>query len=193
MQAANLKAQEVRRHKRDVCEVKVVIPYVGELQGPDARLARLVEFLGIPCERLRLPTGANVAELKKAVRDQTSCLVVNPRVMEEWLGPAGIPTDVVSDFLACFQHLLVHSVRADHSFDNTTVATLSANRLSSVRRIDGTSPVYEIASDSKDICGVFAGISFGPANSLNDHVFSVGGSGVRELISVGGPPFSWPR
>lgn len=171
--------------------MKVVIPYVGELQGPDAQMARLVEFLGIPCETLSLPTGTDVEFLTKAVRDQASCLVVNPRVMEKWLRPDGIPSDMVSYFMACFQHLLVHGVRVDHPFDSAMVATLSGNRLLSVRAIDGTSPVYEIASDSKDICGVFAGISFGPANSANDHVFSVSGSGpaLRKLISIGGQPF----
>ena len=53
MQTGNLKTREAKRHKREAREVKVIIPYVGELQGPDAQMARLVEFLGIPCETLR--------------------------------------------------------------------------------------------------------------------------------------------
>jgi hypothetical protein len=191
MQPGNLKAREAKRHKREARGVKVVIPYVGELQGSDAQMVRLVEFLGIPYETLSLPTGTDVELLKKVVRDQASCLVVNPRVMEKWLGPDGISADMVSYLMACFQHLLVHGVRVDHPFDSAMVATLSGNRLQSVRAIDGTSRVYEFSSDSKDVCGAFSGISFGPANPANDHVFSVGASGpaIRSLISIGGSPF----
>ncbi len=77
--------------------MKLVVPYVGELLPVDARLLRLAEFLGIPCETLAL---ANVTEhaafLKTTVPDQCSCLVVNPQVMKEWVGLDGVPADLVT-------------------------------------------------------------------------------------------------
>jgi hypothetical protein len=171
--------------------LKLVVPYIGELRDLDARMVRLAEFLGISCETLAL---ANVAEhaafLKKTVPDQCSCFVVNPQVMKEWVGLDGIPTDLLAFLLSRFSHLLVHGLRVE-GFDTEMVAALSRGRLQSVHAIDGGSPAYEIAENSEDICGTFSGLSFGPANSANDHVFSVGGSGpaLRKLISIGGQPF----
>ena len=84
----------------------------------------------------------------------------------------------------------MHGLRVE-GFDTEMVAALSRGRLQSVHAIDGGNPAYEIAENSQDICGTFSGLSFGPANSANDHVFSVGGSGptLRKLISIGGQPF----
>jgi len=95
--------------------------------------------------------------------------------MKEWVGLDGIPADLVAFLLSRFQHLLVHGLRVD-TFDTAIVAALSRGRLQSVHAINGGSPAYEIAENSQDICGTFSGLSFGPANSANDHVFSVGGS-----------------
>jgi len=171
--------------------VKLVVPYIGELRDLDARMVRLAEFLGIPCETLALTNVTEHAEfLKQTLSDQASCFVVNPRVMKEWVGDNGIPADLIAFLLSHFSHLLVHGLRVE-GFDAVMVAALSRGRLQSVHAIDATNPVYEIASDSKDICGTFSGLSFGPVNSANDHVFSVGGSGpaLRKLISIGGQPF----
>lgn len=52
--------------------MKVIIPFVGEMEGPDARMARLAEFLGIPCETLSLPREIDVELLSRAVPDQPS-------------------------------------------------------------------------------------------------------------------------
>jgi hypothetical protein len=171
--------------------VKLVVPYFGALRGLDARLVRLAEFLGIPCETLALASVVEHAEfLRRSVPDQCSCFVVNPQVMREWIGPDGIPADLVDFLLSRFPHLLVHGLRLER-FNTAMVAALSRGRLQSVHAIDGGSPAYEIAESSQDICGKFSGLSFGPANSANDHAFSVGGSGpaLRKLISIGGQPF----
>jgi hypothetical protein len=171
--------------------LELVVPYIGELRGSDARMVRLAEFLGIPCKTLAL---TNVAEpaafLKKTVPEQCSCFVVNPQVMKEWVGPDGIPADLIAFLLSRFSHLLVHGLRVE-GFDTELVAALSRGRLQSVYAIDGGSPAYEIAENSQDICGTFSGLSFGQADSANDHVFSVGGSdpAMRKLISIGGQPF----
>ena len=117
--------------------MKLVVPYVGELLPVDARLLRLAEFLGIPCETLPL---ANVAEhaasLKNTVPDQCPCLVVNPQVMKEWVGLDGIPADLVTFLLSRFPHLLVHGLRVER-FDTGMIAALSRGILQSVRAIDG--------------------------------------------------------
>lgn len=171
--------------------MKLVVPYIGELRDLDARMVRLAEFLGIPCETLAL---ANVAEhakfLEKTVPNHGSCLVVNPQVMREWVGIDRIPADVVAFLLSRFPHLLVHGLRAD-AFDTALVAALSRGRLESVATIERERPVYVIAKDSTHVCEAFSGLSFGPVNPVNDHVFctSRADPAVQKLISIGGRPF----
>lgn len=171
--------------------VKLVIPYIGELRGPDARLLRLAEFLGILCEPLALATVVEHAEyLDKVVPDHSSCFVVNPQVMKEWLGPNGFPADLAACLLSRFSHLLVHGLRVD-AFDTEVVAALSRGKLQSLDSINAEGHGYEIAKDSKHVCESFSGLSFGPANPANDHVFCAGGTdpAVEQLISIGGRPF----
>jgi hypothetical protein len=171
--------------------MKLVVPYVGELQDLDARMVRLAEFLGIACETLALANVAEHAEfLEKTVPDQCSCFVVNPQVMKEWVGLDGIPADLVSFLLSRFRHLLVHGLRVE-AFDSEMVATLSRGRLKSVDVIDSGSPFYVIAKGFKHVCEAFSGLSFGPVNPVNDHVFCTSGSdpAVQQLISIGGRPF----
>jgi hypothetical protein len=171
--------------------VKLVVPYIGELRDLDARMIRLAEFLGIPCETLSLAKVAEYATfLKKTVPDQCSCFVVNPQVMNEWVGLDGIPADLVDFLLSRFPHLLVHGLRVD-TFDTEMVAALSRGRLKSVDAIDGERPVYVIAKDSKHVCEAFSGLSFGPVNPVNDHVFCTSGTdpAVEQLISIDGRPF----
>ncbi len=171
--------------------MKVLVPYIGELRDLDAKMVRLAEFLGIPCETLPL---ADVVEhasfLKRTVPDQCSCFVMNPQVMKEWVGLDGIPADLVAFLMSRFTHLLVHGLRVG-DFDSKMIAALSSGRLQSVHAIDRGGTVYEIAESSEDICGTFSGLSFGPVCSANDHVLSLGNSGLdlRKLISIGGQPF----
>ena len=170
--------------------VKLVIPYIGELRGLDARMVRLAEFQGIACETIALANVAEHAEfLKKSVPDQCSCLAVNPQVLKGWVGQR-IPAKLVAFLLSRFTHLVVYGLRGG-AFDSELIAALSRGRLKSVEAIDGDCSAYTIAKDSKDICEAFAGLSFGPVNPVNDHVLSLNGSGlaVRKLISIGGRPF----
>ncbi len=171
--------------------MKLVVPYIGELRDLDARMVRLAEFVGIPCETLALANVAEHAEfLEKTVPDQCSCFVVNPQVMKEWVGLDGVPTDLVAFLLSRFPHLLVHGVRVA-AFDSEMVAALSRGKLRSVDAIEGERPFYVIAKDSKHVCEAFSGLSFGPVSPVNDHVFCTSGSdpAVQQLISIGGRPF----
>jgi hypothetical protein len=154
-------------------------------------MARLAEFLGIPCETLALANVAEHAEfLEKNVPDQCSCFVVNPQVMKEWVGLDGIPAELAAFLLSRFPHLLVHGLHLE-AFDSEMVAALSRGRLKSVDAIDGDRPVYVIAKDIKHVCEAFSGLSFGPVNPVNDHVFCTSGNdpAVEQLISIGGRPF----
>jgi hypothetical protein len=171
--------------------VKLIVPYIDELRDLDARMVRLAEFLGIPCETVAQTKVAELAEfLAKSVPEACTCFVVNPRVIKEWVGADGITADLVALLLSRFTHLVVHGLRVD-AFDSELVAALSRGRLKSVEAIDPESSAYAIASDSKDVCEVFSGLSFGPVNLVNDRVLSFGGSdpAVRQLISIGGRPF----
>jgi len=151
----------------------------------------LAEFLGIPCETLALEKVSDHAGyLEKSLPDQSSCFVLNPQVMKEWIGPNSIPADLVSFLLSRFPHLLVHGLRVA-AFDSQMVASLSGGKLQSVDAIDRECPPYVIAKDSKHICEAFSGLSFGAANPANDHVMPLCGSNpaVQQLISIGDRPF----
>ena len=170
--------------------VILVVPYIGELRGVDARMVRLAKFQGIACETIALANVADYAEfLKKSVPDQCSCFAVNPQVLKEWIGQR-IPAKLIAFLLSRFKHLVVYGLRGD-SFDSELVAALSRGKLKSVEPIDGDCSSYTIAKDSKDICEAFAGLSFGPVNPVNDHVLSLSGNdpAVRKLISIGRRPF----
>jgi hypothetical protein len=171
--------------------LKLVIPYFRELQDLDARMVRLAAFLGIPCETVALANVVDHAKfLEGAVSDQCSCFIVNPRVLNEWVGDKGIAAELVAYLVSRFTHLVVHGLRVD-AFNINIVTALSRGRLQSVEIIEGERSAYEVAGDSRDICEAFSGLSFGLANPSNDHVFHTNGSdpAVRQLISIGGRPF----
>lgn len=171
--------------------MKLVIPHNGELEAADARLKRLAEFLGIRCEPLHLDRqgSARAEYIARAVPDQNSCLVIHPQVMREWIGGDILPADVVSCLVSRFPRLLVHGT-IPGSFVDGMVASLSNGRLRSVKPVEDAGQHYEVSSHSKDFCSFFSGLSFGPINVANDHVF-VGGTDdatVWKLICIGGHP-----
>src|SRR5262249_8328937 len=67
------------------------------------------------------------------------------------------------------------------------VSALSDGSISSVDAATAACS-YEVARAAADVCGPFAGLTFGSANPRNDRVFS-GNAGVRALISIDGRPF----
>jgi hypothetical protein len=171
--------------------LKLVIPYLNKLRPLDDRMVRLAEFLGIACETLALANVGEYAEfLERTVSDRCSCFVVNPQVIEEWVGANDIPADLIAFLLSRFPYLLVHGLRV-RTFDTELVAALSRGKLTSVDAIDGDRLVYVVAKDSKHLCEAFSGLSFGPANPVNDHVFCTSESdpAVQQLISIGDRPF----
>ncbi|MGD1102102.1 MAG: hypothetical protein ABSA59_08540 [Terriglobia bacterium] len=171
--------------------MKLVIPQTGELQAADARLIRLAEFLGIHCDPLRLDKQVQqrAEYIERAAPDRNSCLVINPRVMREWVGGDVLPAELVSCLVSRFPHVLVHALTLD-PFVAGMIATLSSGKLQSVQPIADAGQPYEISSNSKDFCGPFSGLSFGPINAANDRVLAVStdDSTARKLICIGGRP-----
>lgn len=171
--------------------MKLVVPHTGEVQAADARLIRLAEFLGVRCEPLRLANEVQpCAEyVERAIPDQNSCLVINPRVMREWVGGDVLPAELVSSLVLRFPHVFMHALTLD-PFVAGMVATVSGGKLQSVQPIADAGQPYEISSNSKDICGPFSGLSFGPVNPANDRVLAVSSDAptVRRLITIGGRP-----
>jgi hypothetical protein len=172
--------------------MKLVVPHIGEMQAADRRLLRLAEFLGISCESL--PLNKQVQQhseyIEKVVLDRDSCLVINPQVMREWLGGDVLPGDLVSCLVSHFPYLLVHAVTSDPSAAGI-VASLSGGGLLSVRPVEDAGQPYEVTKDSNDVCGPFAGLSFGPVSTNNDRVFCVkpgASEAVRNLICIGSRP-----
>ncbi len=171
--------------------MKLIVPYIGEPQTADSRLIRLAEFLGIRCEPLRLDkqVHARAEYIERAVPDQNSCLVVNPQVMREWVGENVLPADLISCLVSHFPHVLVHGVTRD-TFVNEMMVSLSNGRLRSIQPVADPGQLYEISTNSKDFCGPFSGLSFGPINAANDSVLAINAydETVRKLICIGGHP-----
>jgi hypothetical protein len=170
--------------------MKLVVPHTGEVHAADARLIRLAEFLGVRCEPLLLAKEAQqrAEYIERVVSDQNSCLVINPQVMREWVGDV-LPAERASSLVLRFPHVLVHALTLD-PFVTSTVAAVSGGKLQSVQPIADIGQPYEISSNSKDICGPFSGLSFGPINAGNDRVLAVSTDdpAVRKLICIGGRP-----
>jgi len=171
--------------------MKLLVPHTGALRGADARLIGLAGFLGITCEPLFLDRHAHqpAEYIAKAFPDHGSCLVINPQVIRDWTGGV-VPADLVSCLISRFPYLLVHGIMAN-PFCEDLIKALSTGCLHSVRPVAGAGQVYEIASDSKQICGPFSGLSFGPVNPANDRTLPVNtnNGNVRTPISIAGSPF----
>lgn len=171
--------------------MKLVVLHTGEVQASDARLIRLAEFQGISCESLFLDKQVqyHAEYIERALPDQHSCVVVNPQVIREWTRGV-LPADLVSCLVSRFPYLLVQSLTTD-PFSGNLIRALSSNRLHSIQPIADAGQLYEIASHSREVCGPFSGLSFGPVAPANDRVLSVNtdNAAVRTVISIGGSPF----
>jgi len=171
--------------------MKLVVPCINDLLETDAHLMQLAQFLGISCETLFLDRGTqcHAEYIEKAITKQAHCLVVNPQVIKEWTGGT-VSADLITCLLSRFPYLLVHGFTGDPAEENL-IRLLSAQRLLSAPCPADSGHHYEVASDSREICGAFAGLSFGPINALNDRVFSgeIDDFPGKTLIAIGGAPF----
>jgi hypothetical protein len=170
--------------------VKLLVPYVDRLESEDARLIDLAEFLGIGCATVAL-SGAAPQDHAGALESHTGgdfCLAVNPKVIAKWTGSA-IPSRPDPLPWCRFPFLLLHAPRPD-AFDASLISQLSGGRFRGVRAIEAPGS-YVVAADSRDVCGPYAGVDFGPTNPANDQVFQFGPAMLegRSLITIGGDPF----
>ena len=172
--------------------MRLVVPYLGEIHPVDRRLVRLAEFLGIDCLTIPLDKSAGAAPefLERAIALREACFVVNPCVLQGWLGGDTLPVALSSFLVTHFPHLLIHSPRLE-TFDSSLINLLSRGHLQAVRTIGQSERFYDISPESRDICDAFAGLSFGHTNHANDQVFSIGHEGpeLLKLISIAGQPF----
>jgi hypothetical protein len=171
--------------------MKLVIPHTGKLHTADARLMHLAEFLGIDCEPLRLDKEGRQREdyIARAVPEQDSCLVINPQVIKEWIGSDIFSAELAFCLVSHFPKILVHAVTLDPLVADM-IGNLSNGKLEAIQPIADAGQPYEITSDSKDVCGPFSGLAFGPTNTANDRVLILSreDSSVRKLICISGRP-----
>jgi hypothetical protein len=179
-----------RVHKRRGLPVRLIIPFAGGVDALDSRIIGIAEFLGVSCETLALSGAATTADVA-GERDihQDDCLVINARVVEAWCASNGLDSRAVSTLAMRYSQLLVYGLQAS-AFDNALVDALSGGRLQSIQAVNSGSP-YVCSKDARAFCGSFAGLTFGRADSANDHVFvsESGDSGIEPLISIDGRPF----
>ena len=172
--------------------VRLVVPFVDEIQRIDAGLIRLAEALGIECLLISLPEEvSDPAEfIAKSAPSGRDCLVLNPETIRDWLSQDVFPCELGESLVRHFPFILVHNPQPD-AFTDSMLVNLSGGKLQSARPLDGPGLDYEVAAASEDVCSAFSGIRFGPANSLNDLIFLQSGdtASLRSLISIGGHPF----
>jgi len=172
--------------------MKLVVPHTGALRAVDARVIRLAEFLGISCEPLFLDKHLSSSSeyIAKTFSDRGCCFLVNPQVIQDWTGGV-VPADLVPCLLSRFSYLLVHGLTVEDSLDQSLIRALSGGHLHSARTVSDAGQLYDIDSNSREISGAFAGLSFGPVNPANDLTFRMNtvNADVRTLISIGGSPF----
>ena len=172
--------------------MKLVIPYLGKLNIADARLVRLAEFMGCPCELLPLDQGVPLSPkfIEEHVVDKDACFVVNTTAIREWLASESFPPDLSSYLTSQFSFVLVHNLSMD-LFTASTVSTLSEGALQSVHPVESSGLSYEITSAHNQVSGAFSGLTFGPVNAANDQVIAKNSNAgpVRTHMAIGGQPF----
>lgn len=172
--------------------MKLVVPYSDELNPADARLVRLVEFLGGSCEPLFVERGVGLSPefIEKHVEDKNSCFVVNPPAIRECLPSESFSPELASYLTSRFSFVLAHNLSLD-GFSAGIIDALSKGSLHSLKPIDASELNYEISSAHKQVCGTFSGLTFGPVNQKNDRSFGVGpvAQSVRTFVAIAGQPF----
>jgi hypothetical protein len=160
--------------------LKLWIPIVGKLDPVDERLIRLANFIGIETEWLRLQQDT----LPPALPLPDASIAVNPAVWSRIAGPIA-----AADWLrASGAQLLVFALRPE-PYASALIASLSSGHISGVAGLSDPSLGYTVASESRAVCGPYAGVAFAPANSASDCVLTLSDrSAVRPLISAGGRP-----
>ena len=157
-------------HAREVTvkrfDMKLVVPHAGEMQAVDIRLMRLAEFLGVRCEPLRLTkvVQERAENIERAALDQNSCLVINPKVLREWVAGDVLPAELVSALVLSFPYVLVHALTLD-TFAANLVAVVSGGKLQSVQPITDVGKLYEISSRLQGYLRTFFGALVRPYQS----------------------------
>lgn len=171
--------------------MKLVVPYLYELEAVDIRLMQLAEFCGVTCDTLSLGPGASYrpARLSSSIRDDHACVVVNASVMKKWLSAEFFPTDLASYLVSRFRFLFVHNLDSG-PFATSMLRHFSGGRLTSLRPVTQSHLTYQISRECKSICGVYSGLEFGPVDTVNDRVFEgeLGSSPLQTHIAINERP-----
>jgi hypothetical protein len=169
--------------------VKLVVPYLREVRPTDARLICLADFLGISCRQILLtrPSEGVIGTIASVPGEDASCLVINPDVIKEWTDGAAPTPQFLSSLIAPFRTVLVHAVRPD-PFHSTLISRITAGCFHAVQQNRDSHAEFAVASDSRDICQAFAGLSISAASAATDRIF-VGGNGARKVITLGDDAF----
>jgi len=160
--------------------VKLLIPYIGKPDPVDERLLRVATFLGV--EAVLFPLACDA--LPPAPPDTTAAIAVNPAVWSRIADPAA----AAGWLHASGAQLLIYALRPE-TYANALVALLSSGHITGLASLPDPSLGYQIASEASEVCGVYAGVSFAPANPACDCVLALSDrSAARVLITAGGGP-----
>ncbi len=173
--------------------MKLVLPCVEGADSYQTSLRRIAQALGADCLPLQLNarTANPTSELENALAihapRRSACLAISPTFVREWLGIDQFPAALASCLVANFPFIVVHALDTS-PISQSIIRVLSQERLSCVREITDPAAGYRVADEG--LCGAFAGLNFGPANSDHDAVIGVqsNAGAIQTLISVGKDP-----
>jgi hypothetical protein len=159
------------------------------LDGADARLIRLTEFLGGKVEILPLENAFSEAFFEERVADKSVCLVINPEVLRRFFANETFPAALASYLISSFPSLLVYNLRPE-DFSASTIKAISGGRLQSADPVEEHDATYTIASQTSEMAGCFSGLTFSAARPAQDRVFSenTNAGAVRTLVALANRP-----
>jgi peptidoglycan/xylan/chitin deacetylase (PgdA/CDA1 family) len=172
--------------------MRLVVPYLQEVDPADIRLMQIARLCGVPCVTTALSTASgNLATaLGAAIPDDQSCVVLNGSVLRRWVSAEQCPADLASYLTSRFPFLLIHNLD-EGPFAASTLRAFSGHQLTDLRAVAQSSRTYQVAAGYPTICGVFSGLEFGPVSPPHDRVF-VGDLSRRDdlqpLVTIDGQP-----
>ena len=165
----------------------LIVPFAGVSDPSGVNLLRLAEFMGVNC--VRVPIDKILSGLPQVPpNSNNSCLAINPAAVKAFGGERAFTQELADRITAVFKFVLVHNLNPD-PFSENVVRVLSANQYVSIRQTRFGSQ-YHISKNARQICGAFAGLSFGCSNSYVDRVINIGHASrtFSPLISVEDSP-----
>ena len=170
---------------------EIIILTSQELDTIDKNLIKLIDFLGLKCNALKLSgSDISIVNLSKQISKDKTCLMINYRFFAD-IFPNIEVADIFRSFLfSKISFAMVYNVYPDDLL-NSAIEHLSHGAFRSVSYHEVTQNNYQITDDFRNICKQFSGLSFDIKNNNIDFALNIANQNtdVCNLITVNKLPF----